>query len=158
MIACPPGSAAAIVKPGVSLLCLALLTSIFYDRPAGADTVGILDAAVLDAPDGRQVYEKICQGCHMPDARGAAGAGRFPALALNLKLASRQYMALTVLKGQRNMPAFGAKYAIGFVGPPLVLNEVQIAAVVNYVRTHFGNHYKDPITAAEVIALDEPVR
>jgi len=31
---------------------------------------------------------------------------------------------------------------------------VQIAAVINYVRMHFGNHYTDAITAAEVAALD----
>jgi mono/diheme cytochrome c family protein len=35
-----------------------------------------------------------------------------------------------------------------------VLSEAQIAAVINYVRSHFGNHYKDEITAAEVKALD----
>jgi mono/diheme cytochrome c family protein len=62
-------------------------------------------------------------------------------------------MALTILKGRRNMPAFGAKYAIGFAGPPAVLREEQIAAVVNYVRTHFGNHYTDAITTAEVEKL-----
>ena len=56
--------------------------------------------------------------------------------------------------GRRNMPAFGAKYAIGFGGPPVTLNETQIAAVINYVRTNFGNHYADPITAAEVRTLD----
>lgn len=90
----------------------------------------------------------------MADAGGAAGAGRFPALAKNPTLASRQYVALTVLRGRRNMPAFGAKHAIGFAGPPVVLSETQIAAVINYVRTHFGNHYKDSISAAEVAALD----
>jgi mono/diheme cytochrome c family protein len=57
--------------------------------------------------------------------------------------------------GSRNMPAFGAKHAIGFVGPPVILSEVQIAAVINYVRTNFGNHYTDSITAAEVGKLDK---
>jgi mono/diheme cytochrome c family protein len=90
----------------------------------------------------------------MPDAGGALGAGRYPALSKDPTLASRQYMALTILMGRRNMPAFGAKHAIGFGGPPVVLNETQIAAVINYVRTHFGNHFSDSISAAEVIALD----
>ena len=53
------------------------------------------------------------------------------------------------------MPAFGAKYAIGFGGPPATLTEEQIASVVNYVRSHFGNHYTDLITAAEIRALDQ---
>ena len=90
----------------------------------------------------------------MADGRGAVGAGRYPALAKDLALSSRQYMALTILAGRRNMPAFGAKHAIGFDGPAAVLSETQIAAVINYVRTHFENHYKDSITAAEVTALD----
>ena len=53
------------------------------------------------------------------------------------------------------MPAFGVKHAIGFVGPPATLSNAQIAAVVNYVRTNFGNQYRDRITAAEVAALDQ---
>jgi mono/diheme cytochrome c family protein len=53
------------------------------------------------------------------------------------------------------MPAFGAKHAIGFGGPPATLTEEQIAAVINYIRTHFGNRYIDSITASEVAALDQ---
>ena len=29
----------------------------------------------------------------------------------------------------------------------------QVAAVVNYVRTHFGNHYRDAVTADNVKAV-----
>jgi mono/diheme cytochrome c family protein len=122
--------------------------------PALAETAGIFDPAQLTTTDGRQIYERICQGCHMADGKGALGAGRYPALAKDLALSSRQYMAVTILAGRRNMPAFGAKHAIAFEGPPMVLDETQIAAVTNYVRTHFENHYKDSITAAEVAALD----
>jgi mono/diheme cytochrome c family protein len=104
--------------------------------------------------DGRQVYEHICRGCHMANGGGAVGAARFPALAKNPALGSRRYMALTILMGRRNMPAFGAKYAVGFGGPPVTLDEAQIAAVINYVRTNFGNRYTDPITAEEVGTLD----
>jgi mono/diheme cytochrome c family protein len=37
------------------------------------------------------------------------------------------------------MPPFGDR-----------LSDEQIAAVVNYVRTHFGNDYRDRVTAREV--------
>ncbi len=121
---------------------------------AHADDAGIFTSPSFTTTDGQQVYQQICQGCHMPDARGAVGAGRYPSLAASATLASRQYTALTVLAGRRNMPAFGVRHAIGFFNPPLVLSEEQIAAVVNYVRTHFGNHYTDPTSAAEVQALD----
>ncbi len=135
--------------------CLGLTAAVLMEAPALAHTAGILNAAPFDTTDGRQIYEHICRGCHMQDAAGAAGAGHYPALAKNPALASRQYMALTILMGRRNMPAFGARHAIGFGGPAAVLSETQIAAVINYVRSHFGNHYKDQITAAEVGALDQ---
>lgn len=137
---------------------LALAAVALVDTPARADSAGIFDPATLSTTDGRQIFEQICQGCHMPNGEGAVGAGHFPALANDPTLASRQHVALTVLMGRRNMPAFGAKHAIGFSGPPATLSEVQIAAVVNYVRTHFGNRYADAITAAEVAALDETLR
>jgi mono/diheme cytochrome c family protein len=122
----------------------------------GARAITILDAEPVNLANGQEIYEHICQSCHMADGGGAVGAGRYPALAKNRNLASRQFMALTLLMGRRNMPAFGAKHALAFIGQPAVLTDVQIAAVINYVRTHFGNHYTDAITAAEVAALDPP--
>jgi mono/diheme cytochrome c family protein len=121
-------------------------------------TAVALEPMPLAAMDGRQIYERICQGCHMADGAGAVGAGHYPALAKDPTLASRQYMALTLLMGRRNMPAFSEKHAIGFGGPPVTLTAAQIAAVINYVRTNFGNHYTDSITAAEVAALDQKPR
>jgi mono/diheme cytochrome c family protein len=67
-------------------------------------------------------------------------------------------MALTILKGRRNMPAFGAKHTVVFGGPSVTLTDAQIADVINYVRTNFGNHYTDSITAAEVVELDQKIR
>jgi mono/diheme cytochrome c family protein len=135
--------------------CLGLTSAVLVEAPTFANTAGILNAAPFNTTDGEQIYEHICRGCHMPDAGGAIGAGHYPALAKDPTLVSRQYMALTILMGRRNMPAFGARHAIGFGGPAAVLNEAQIAAVINYVRSHFGNHYKDRITAEEVKALDQ---
>ena len=140
------------------VIWLVLAAAALVETAAQADTAGIFDPATLNTTDGRQIFEQICQGCHMQGARGAVGAGHFPALANNRALASRQYVALTVLTGRRNMPAFGAKHAIGFGGPPATLSGEQIAAVINYVRTHFGNRYSDSITAAEVAALDRSLR
>jgi mono/diheme cytochrome c family protein len=135
--------------------CLGLTSAVLIEAPTLANTAGILNATPFTTTDGQQIYEHVCQGCHMPAAVGAVGAGHYPALAKDPTLASRQYMALTILMGRRNMPAFGARHAIGFGGPAAVLSEAQIAAVINYVRSHFGNRYKDPITAAEVKALDQ---
>jgi mono/diheme cytochrome c family protein len=95
--------------------------------------------------DGATLYRAICQGCHMPDARGAHGAGMYPALAANAKLASAPYPVATVLNGRRGMPPLG-----------VYLSDAQVAEVVNFVRTHFDNHYADAVTPGDVAKLRPP--
>jgi mono/diheme cytochrome c family protein len=45
-------------------------------------------------------------------------------------------------------------------GPPgfgvVHLSDAQVADVVNYVRSHFGNAYKDRVTARDVAKLPHP--
>lgn len=147
----------AVVACGAMALTLAGLCALLIEAPARADSADAAEVLPIKTMDGRQIYQHICQGCHMADGGGAVGAGHYPALAKDPTLVSRQFMAITLLTGRRNMPAFGAKHAIGFVGPPVTLTDAQIAAVINYVRTNFGNHYKDSITAAEVVALDQKI-
>ncbi|GLQ92979.1 c-type cytochrome [Dyella acidisoli] len=108
--------------------------------------------SALGFADGKAVFQHICQGCHMPDAKGATGAGTYPALAGNPRLVSAQYMAAVILHGRRDMPSF---IQTGDAGPleNSKLSDAQIADVVNYVRTHFGNHYADRITAQEVAGM-----
>ena len=91
---------------------------------------------------GEQLFANVCQGCHMPDARGASGAGTYPSLAENKNLEAGGYPVYVVVNGQRAMPPFGA-----------MMSDDQVAAVVNYLRTHFGNDYKDAVTAADVKAV-----
>ncbi len=75
----------------------------------------------------------------MPDGRGAIGAGQYPALAKNPKLAEPGYPVSVVTHGLKSMPAFGG-----------ALSDQQIADVVNYVRSHFGNSYKDKVKPGDV--------
>jgi mono/diheme cytochrome c family protein len=88
---------------------------------------------------GAELFANVCQGCHMPDAKGAVGAGTYPSLAGNKNLEAGGYPVYVVVRGQRAMPSFGA-----------MMSDDQIAAVVNYLRTHFGNDYKDAVTAEDV--------
>jgi mono/diheme cytochrome c family protein len=150
MNAAAPKTVYAVSLAAAIALTLGLVA---FETAAQADA-GIFDSSPFTTTDGRSIYEHICRGCHMADGGGAVGAGHYPALANNTTLKARDYMVITVLMGRRNMPAFGAKHAIGFGGPPLVLNDAQIAAVVNYVRSNFGNHYTDAISAEDVARLD----
>ena len=62
-----------------------------------------------------------------------------PALARDQKLATAGYPVLIVLNGSKAMQGFSR-----------MLDDAQIAAVVNYIRTNFGNSYSDAVTAADV--------
>ena len=90
---------------------------------------------------GEAVFKNICQGCHMAHAEGAVGAGMYPALAKNAKLEVAGYPVAVIVHGQKAMPPFGG-----------LLNDQQIADVVNYVRSNFGNNYKDKVTPQDVKA------
>lgn len=109
----------------------------------------------IGSAGGADIYEHICQGCHMAQGQGAVGAGHYPKLAGNPTLASWQYVALTVLNGKNGMPWFGlpAGHVVFGAGR---LSDAQVADVVNYVRGHFGNKYQGHVTADQVAALPHP--
>jgi mono/diheme cytochrome c family protein len=60
---------------------------------------------------------------------------------MNPKLASTAYPLALVVNGRNGMPPFGD-----------LLTDQQVAAVVNYVRSHFGNGFADEATAADAKA------
>ena len=91
--------------------------------------------------DGEAIYRNVCAGCHMPDGRGAAGAGAYPALTRNTKLEAAGYSVLLVVNGRKAMPPFGQQ-----------LDDNQVAAVVNYIRGNLGNAYADRVNADDVKA------
>jgi mono/diheme cytochrome c family protein len=88
---------------------------------------------------GEAVFKGICQGCHMADAKGAVGAGAYPALASNDRLGTAAYPLMVVIGGQKAMPSFGG-----------ILNDQQISDVVGYIRTNFGNKYKEKVVPKDV--------
>ncbi|MES2293719.1 MAG: cytochrome c [Pseudomonadota bacterium] len=121
----------------LSVMAVPVFADGAQDMGAGAMNRG----GPYDFQGGRAIYTNVCQGCHMPDAKGAVGAGMYPALASNAKLETAGYPVAVVTHGQKAMPPFGA-----------LLNDQQIADVVNYVRTSYGNKYKDKVSAADVKA------
>jgi len=92
--------------------------------------------------DGATLYRTSCQACHMANGEGASGAGAYPALAKNVKLRTARYPTFVVTNGQKGMPPFGP-----------MMDDEQVAAVVNYIRTSLGNDYKDAVSAADVKAI-----
>ena len=124
-------------------LTTAILAGVLASVPAFAEDAPILSTSgKFDQPSGEALFNQVCQGCHMADGQGSYGAGAYPALAANQKLGAKVYPVYMVTSGQGGMPGF-KKY----------MDDQQIAEVVNYVRTHFGNHYADTVTVEDVRAV-----
>lgn len=102
--------------------------------------------------DGAKIYQNVCMACHQQNGAGVAGA--FPPLAGSEWVAGDATIpARIVLHGLQGaievkgvtyngvMPAFGEQ-----------LKDEEIAAVVSYVRSQWGNN-APPLGTAEVTEL-----
>ncbi len=94
---------------------------------------------------GAAIYAGVCAACHQPGGKRAAGAGAYPALADNGELASADFVLQVLFQGLRGMPPVGG-----------MMSDQQVADVANYVRTHFGNAYRDTVSVTAVKAARPP--
>ncbi len=115
--------------------------AVWAGEPLSSETFPLSQGQVFEERGGAALFAAVCAGCHQPNAQGAAGAGEYPALAVNKEVASADYLVRLLLKGQRGMPPVGQ-----------MMSDQQIADVINYVRTHFGNAYGDGLSPADVEA------
>lgn len=94
----------------------------------------LLAIAALQAPnaaaqgaDGKTLFAKNCAACHQASGKGIPGA--FPALAGNAFVqGAPDDVATVLLKGRGGMPDFSGS-----------LDDAEIAQVLSYVRTSWGN-------------------
>jgi mono/diheme cytochrome c family protein len=141
MITARAAAARLLVGALFGALALACLVAPVRAGDVGASMSG---PSRFPQQDGAALFQAVCQGCHQADAQGAVGAAAYPALARNSKLASGAYPVYTILQGRKGMPSLES-----------YLSDDQIATVVNYVRTHFGNQYADAVTPQMVRAARE---
>jgi mono/diheme cytochrome c family protein len=87
--------------------------------------------------DGKSLFARNCAACHQANGKGIPGA--FPALAGNAFVQGEPADVATVLlKGRGGMPDFSGS-----------LDDAEIAQVLSYVRTSWGNGAA-PLTEQEV--------
>jgi mono/diheme cytochrome c family protein len=115
------------------------------NSPLGAESTQLFS-------EGRRIYDRDCASCH-----GAAGLGKlphYPPLANNqsIEMASAVNPIRMVLNG--GYPPGTRRNPMPYGMPPFAqhLSDGDIAAVVTYIRTAWGNHGA-PVTAREVNAL-----
>jgi len=123
-----------------------LVVSAAVGAPALADDVPANSAAMshgwqFSEQGGADLFRNVCAACHQPDAKGAVGAGAYPSLVADKNLDSADFMLSVLLGGLKGMPPVGD-----------MMGDAQVADVVNYVRTHFGNAYPGALSAADIAA------
>lgn len=126
---------------------LALLMTAMAFPAFAQDSDGFVPTSTethMTQTDGKQIYDAICAGCHMPDGKGAVGAGHYPALSGNANLEAADYPIFVIIHGLKDMPPLGG-----------IMDDAQIAAVVNYIRHDLGNSFEGDTTAEDVKAARE---
>lgn len=123
-----------------SVATLSLSMSAFAQETSIDTSTWFDDPSKLTQTDGASIYAGVCAGCHMPNGQGAKGAGEYPALVNNPSLMATAYPISLVVHGHKAMPPLGG-----------ILDDEQIASVVNFIRTNFGNNYADNQASAEQV-------
>jgi mono/diheme cytochrome c family protein len=96
-------------------------------------TLSAGSAAFAQAPTGQELFKQNCSACHQITGKGIPGA--FPSLAGDpFVMGPPELVASTVVHGRGGMPTFGTD-----------LSDVQIATILTYVRSAWGNQ-ASPIT------------
>jgi len=117
--------------------------AVFLPSPgAKGDAVALTSPDAL--PDGGAIFSQTCAACHQADAKGLVGA--FPPLAGSTIVNNEDptQMITIVLGGYDARAEFGVMPA-----QAEMLTDAQIAAVVNHVRSSFGNDA--PATTADAV-------
>jgi cytochrome c oxidase cbb3-type subunit II len=104
-----------------------------------------------DTISGATVFAAVCSACH--GAQGEGVIGVFPALAANevVNADDPTEHIKVVLHGLEGRPVGGTSYSVQMPAFGPQLNDREIAAVINYERSSWGNH-GTPVTTHQVAA------
>ncbi len=112
---------------------------------------------------GREIYNRDghCGTCHQPDGKGLAAAGFPPLLNSEWVTGDSETLIKITLHGLYGpIEVNGKEYPGNVPMTPFggMLNDQEIAAVLTYIRTSFGNKTTAPITAEKVKEVREKTK
>jgi mono/diheme cytochrome c family protein len=100
------------------------------------------------AERGQYVYQLVCLSCHMIDGGGVPHLNP-PLIESSYVQGDKKKLIGIVLNGMTDRIAIDDEYYSNNMAPHADLNDQQIADVLTYVRSNFGNK-AGPVKAAEV--------
>lgn len=102
----------------------------------------------MKGPKGKKTYDRICSGCHMPDAKGISNFS--PALSgSKLVLGPSNKLIRVLLKGSAELRNYPGHNNQNEMPPQANLKDRRIANLLTYLRSNFGNK-ATAITADDV--------
>lgn len=109
-------------------------------------------SSVIAAPDGKAIYDAKCAACHQPSGQGMPGT--FPPLAGNKDVTGdAKSVIAAVAKGKSGaLTVAGTAYNSSMPAWRGQLSDAEIAAVVTYVRSAWGNK-ASAVTEKQVSAV-----
>jgi mono/diheme cytochrome c family protein len=135
-----------------SLALVLLLAACGGEKAPAADSAVVPVAEVAVADLGAEKYAQVCAVCHQ--ATGLGVEGNFPPLAKSDWLTGKSEVPIAiVLHGlQGEIDVLGKKYNGAMAPWGAAMNDAEIAAVLTYARSQWGNTGA-AVTADEVAAI-----
>ena len=101
-------------------------------------------------PKGKKTYDRLCSGCHQPDAKGIASFS--PALAgSKIVLGPGNKLIRVMLKGSAELNNYPGHTNKNEMPAQAGLKDRRIANLLTYIRSNFGN--KAPAITADEVKL-----
>lgn len=105
-------------------------------------------AEKASAARGKKVYEQYCLTCHQVDGSGVPNLNP-PLIKTSYVLGDKTKLVQVILKGMLSTTPIDDDYYSNNMPPHNFLKDQEIADVLTYVRSSFGNK-ASAVTAAEV--------
>ena len=105
------------------------------------------------ADNGKAVYNTYCLACHMEDGKGIPGMNP-PLVDTEWISGENERLIKVVLNGMTDPIEIDGKTYSNIMAPHNFLSDEDIAGVLTFVRTNFGNNYP-PISPEEVKVVRE---
>jgi len=143
----------------LSLACTLLIAgcgSTKEEKPQPVDTSAFSEGAkpAEQTPaakhPGEQVYKSYCATCHQANGKGVSGM--YPPLTSSVYIENKDSIIHVVLNGLKGEIEVEGETYNNYMAPHSHLSDQEVATVISYVRSSFGNNY-DPVTEADVASV-----
>ena len=137
-----------------SVLFATTISLALFSCGNSATKTGVANEPASPSAAGKDVYGRACASCHLPGGDGMAGV--YPPLAKSDFLKDKEKTIGMVIKGgTEEIEVNGTKYHN--LMPPQQLSDDEVAQVLNYIYSNFGNAPQQ-VTVAEVKNLRDKLK